>query len=122
MGASCRRRRSRVSGPPSTGTSTTCGSGSNAMKLNRLSLGLKFSLAVTVLLVLAMFGIATLIINYQKESLRQNTFESNLAMTRNLAHDAEGPLLMFDPLRLSELVSTVMDATSCAYAMILDRD
>ena len=92
------------------------------MKPNRLSLGQKFSIAVTVLIVLAMLGVTTLIINYQKDSLRQNTFESNLAMTRNLAHDAKGPLLMFDPLRLNELVTTVMEATSCAYAIVVDRE
>lgn len=87
-----------------------------------MSLGLKFSFAVTVLIVLTMLAVTILIINYQKESLRQAAFESNLAMTRNLAHDAEGHLLMFDPLRLNELVSTVLEATSCAYAMIVDRD
>jgi signal transduction histidine kinase len=92
------------------------------MRTTRLSLGLKFSLAVTVLIVLTMLAVTTLIINYQKESLRQAAFESNLAMTKNLAHDAEGHLLMFDPLRLNELVSTVLEATSCAYAMIVDRD
>jgi signal transduction histidine kinase len=69
-----------------------------------------------------MLAVTTLIINYQKESLRQAAFESNLAMTRNLAHDAEGHLLMFDPLRLNELVATVQEAASCAYAMIVDRD
>jgi two-component system sensor histidine kinase HydH len=83
---------------------------------------MKFSIAVIILIVLTMLGITMLIINYQKESLRQNTFESNLAMTRNLAHDAEAPLLMFDPLRLNELVTTVLEATSCAYAMIVDRE
>jgi two-component system sensor histidine kinase HydH len=77
---------------------------------------------VTVLIVLTMLAVTTLIINYQKESLRQAAFESNLAMTRNLAHDAEGQLLMFDPLRLNELVATVQEAASCAYAMIVDRD
>ena len=92
------------------------------MRSKRLSLGLKFSLAVTVLIVLTMLAVTTLIINYQKESLRQAAFESNLAMTRNLAHDAEGHLLMFDPLRLNELVATVQEAASCAYAMIVDRD
>lgn len=92
------------------------------MRSKRLSLGLKFSLAVTVLIVLTMLAVTTLIINYQKESLRQAAFEGNLAMTKNLAHDAEGHLLMFDPLRLNELVSTVLEATSCAYAMIEDRD
>ncbi len=90
------------------------------MDASRLSLGLKFSIAVTVLIVLAMFGVATLIINYQKESLRQNTFESNRAMTHNLADDAVEPLLVFDPLRLDKLVHTVQDATSCAHAMIVD--
>lgn len=91
-------------------------------RLRSVNLGLKFSLAVTALIVLAMVGIATLIINYQKESLRQNIFENNLAMTRNLAHDAIEPLLVFDPLRLDELVSTVLSATSCIYTMVIDRD
>jgi signal transduction histidine kinase len=92
------------------------------MRSSRLSLGLKFSLAVTVLIVLTMLAVTTLIINYQKESLRQAAFEGDLAMTRNLAHDAEEHLLMFDPLRLNELVATVREAASCAYAMIVDRD
>jgi len=92
------------------------------MRSNRLSLGLKFSIAVTALIVLTMLAVTTLIISYQKESLRQAAFEGNLAMTRNLAHDAEGHLLMFDPLRLNELVSTVQEAASCAYAMIIDRE
>jgi signal transduction histidine kinase len=92
------------------------------MKRAKLNLGLKFSMAVTALIVVAMFGVATLIISYQRESLRQNMFESSLAMARNLAHDAEGPLLAFDPLRLNELVTTVKEATACAYALVADRD
>jgi signal transduction histidine kinase len=92
------------------------------MNPSRLSLGLKFSIAVTLLIILSMVGVATLIINYQREALRQNTSESSLAMARNLAHDAEGPLLIFDPLRLNELVTTARDATSCAYAMIADGE
>jgi len=91
------------------------------MRSVRLSLGLKFSVAVTLLIMISMLGIATLIINYQKEALRQNMFESNLAMTKNLAHDATEPLLVFDPLRLDELVKTVRDATACSYAMIVDQ-
>jgi len=92
------------------------------MRANRLSLALKFSIAVAMLIIFAMFGVATLIINFQKETLRQSTFESNLAMTRNLAHDAAEPLLAFDPLRLDELVRTVLEATSGSYAMIANRE
>ena len=92
------------------------------MNPSRLSLALKFSVAVTLLIILTMGGVATLIINYQREALRQSTSENNLVMARNLAHDAEGPLLIFDPLRLSELVTTLRDATSCAYALIADRE
>jgi two-component system sensor histidine kinase HydH len=90
------------------------------MKIARLSLGLKFSLAVTTLIGMTMFGVASLIINFQKESLRQNMAESNLAMTRNLAHDAAGSLLVFDPLRLDELVNTVPGVAATAYALIAD--
>lgn len=90
------------------------------MKNARLTLGLKFSMAVTALIGLTMFGAASLIINFQRESLRQNMAESNLAMTRNLAHDAAGFLIVFDPLRLDELVNTVPGVAATAYAMISD--
>jgi signal transduction histidine kinase len=90
--------------------------------MNKLGLGLKFSLAVTMLIVLTMTVVATLVISNQREALRENTAQSNLSMTRNLAHDAEGPMLVFDPLRLDELVTTVLDATACSYAMVTDRD
>jgi signal transduction histidine kinase len=69
-----------------------------------------------------MSAVATLIITYQKEALSQSAFESNLAMSKNLAHDAAEPLLTFDPLRLDELVKTVQEATSCRYAMIVDKE
>ncbi|UCG78037.1 MAG: HAMP domain-containing protein [Nitrospirota bacterium] len=92
-------------------------------KLKTLSLGSKFSIAVTLLIILSMVGIASLIINYQKESLRQSTFENNLSMTRNLAKDSVEPLITFDPLRLDELVKTTLEATSsCIYSMIIDSE
>ncbi|MHB8893566.1 MAG: sensor histidine kinase [Candidatus Geothermincolia bacterium] len=92
------------------------------MKPHRLSLALKFSLAVTMLIVLSMFAVATLIITYQKDALSQGAFESNLAMSKNLARDAAESLLMFDPLRLDELVKTVQEATACRYVMIVDAE
>jgi len=92
------------------------------MKINRINLGLKFSIAVTALIIFVMFGVATLIISYQKDSLKQGILESNLAMTKNLANDAVESLLIFDPLRLDELVKTVSKAASCKYAMIVDRE
>jgi sensor histidine kinase YesM len=92
------------------------------MKVNRLSLGLKFSMAVTVIIGVTMFAVATLIIKYQRESLRQNTAANNFAMTRNLAHDAAESLLVFDPLRLDELVNTGHGVAPSAYAMIADSN
>ena len=90
------------------------------MKPGRLNLGMKFSIAVTVIIGITMIAVATLIINYQREALRQNTAANNLAMTRNLAHDAAEPLLIFNPLRLDELVNTVHGIAPNAYAMISD--
>jgi len=87
-----------------------------------LSLALKFSIAVTILIVLSMSAVAALIITYQKEALSQSAFDSNLAMSKNLAHDSAESLLTFDPLRLDELVKTVQGATSCRYAMIIDKE
>ena len=90
------------------------------MKANRLNLGLKFSIAATVISGITMFAAATLIIDYQRESLRQNTAASNFAMTRSLAHDAAESLLVFDPLRLEGLVNTVQGVAPSSYAMIVD--
>jgi signal transduction histidine kinase len=92
------------------------------MRTARLGLGLKFSLAVTVLIVLAMTGLAVLVISHQKDTLQEHTAWSSLAMAKNLAHDAAGPMLVFDPLRLDELVRTVREATLCTYALIMDRE
>jgi signal transduction histidine kinase len=90
------------------------------MRANRLNLGLKFSIAVTVIIGVTTLAVATLTVQYQRESLRQNTAANNLAMTRNLAHDAAEPLLVFDPLRLDELVSTVHGVAPAAFALIAD--
>jgi signal transduction histidine kinase len=92
------------------------------MRTARLNLGLKFSIAVTVIIGVTMLAVATLIVRYQRESLRQNTAASDLAMTRNLAHDATEPLLVFDPLRLDELVHTLHGVAPSAYAFIADSE
>lgn len=92
------------------------------MRINSLSLGLKFSIAVALLIIVSMSSVAVLTINYQKESLRLRTAENSRAMTMNLAHDAIEPILVYDPLRLDELVSTLHDAAGVTYAMIIDRE
>ncbi len=92
------------------------------MRTGRLNLRLKFSIAATVIIGATIFAVAMLIIGYQRESLRQNTEASNFAMTRNLAHDAAESLLVFDPLRLDELVNTAHGVAPSAYAMIVDAN
>ncbi len=92
------------------------------MQTRRLNLGLKFSIAVAMIIGITMLAVAVLIIGYQRESLRENTEASNLAMTRNLAHDAAESLLVFDPLRLDELINTVHGVAPSAYAMIVDAN
>lgn len=90
------------------------------MKPTRLNLGLKFSIAVAAIIGFTMVAVAAMIVQYQRESLRQNTAASNLAMARNLAHDAAEPLLVFDPLRLDELVNTLHGIAPAAFALIAD--
>ena len=90
------------------------------MRPNRLNLGFKFSIAAAVIIGITMLAVATLVVQYQRESLRQNTAASNLAMARNLAHDAAEPLLVFDPLRLDELVNTLHGIAPAAFVLIAD--
>lgn len=92
------------------------------MKISSLSLGLKFSIAVTLLIIVSMSSVAVLTINYQKDSLRLRASENSRAMTMNLAHDAVDPILVYDPLRLDELVKTLHDGSGVAYAMIIDSE
>jgi two-component system, NtrC family, sensor histidine kinase HydH len=92
------------------------------MIINRLGLTMKFSISVALLISVAMLGSATLIISYQKESLRENIFENCIEMTQVLARDAVDPILVSDPLRLDELVKTSTGATARTFAMITDRD
>lgn len=92
------------------------------MRLDRLSIGLKISLAITVLVIAAMTGVAYLIIDYQRDSLRESIGQNNLLMVRNLARDSVDSLLVFDALRLDDLVNTLKEETGCLRAFIADQD
>jgi sensor histidine kinase regulating citrate/malate metabolism len=90
--------------------------------LRRLSLVQKFSVAVIFLIFIIMIVVNTLIIAHQRRALKSEMDNSHLLVVRNLATDAVEPLILKDPLRLDEIVSTAANAPACIYAGIVDHN
>ncbi|MBI5846528.1 MAG: HAMP domain-containing protein [Nitrospirae bacterium] len=88
----------------------------------RLRLVQKFSFAVIFLLLVSSIVFNTLIISHQRNSLRAEMQKSHLGAVRSLAKDSIEPLIILDPLRLDELVRTMLQTPGCTYAGIVDRN
>ncbi len=86
-----------------------------------LRLARKFTLAVVVVMAVVVLAVTTLIVSYQRSSLRAEIDRHELGVARNLAKDAVGPLIFLDPLRLDELVRAVDQVPGCTSAGVLDR-
>ncbi len=85
-----------------------------------LRLARKFTLAVVLVMAVVVVAVTTLIIGYQRSSLRAEIDRHELSLARNLAKDAVGPLIFLDPLRLDELVRAVDQVPGCISAGIVD--
>jgi signal transduction histidine kinase len=85
-----------------------------------LRLARKFTLGVVLVMAAVVIALTTLIIGYQRSSLRAEIDRHEQSLARNLARDAVGPLIFLDPLRLDELVRAVDQAPGCASASIVD--
>jgi two-component system, NtrC family, sensor histidine kinase HydH len=86
-----------------------------------LRLARKFTLGVVLLVAVVVVALTTLIIGYQRKSLRAEIDRHELSLARNLARDAVGPLIFLDPLRLDELVRAVDQVPGCISAGVVDR-
>jgi len=85
-----------------------------------LRLARKFTLGVVLVMAVVVIALTTLIIGYQRSSLRAEIDRHEQSLARNLARDAVGPLIFLDPLRLDELVRAVDQVPGCASASIVD--
>ncbi len=86
-----------------------------------LRLARKFTLSVVLVIAVVVVALTTLILGYQRKSLRAEIDGHELSVTANLARDAAGPLIFLDPLRLDELVRAVDQVPGCTWAAIVDR-
>ena len=87
----------------------------------KLRLARKFTLGVVLVMAVVVVALTTLIIGYQRKSLRAEIDRHEQSVARNLARDAVGPLIFLDPLRLDELVRAVDQVPGCTSAGIMDR-
>lgn len=86
-----------------------------------LRLAHKFAVSVVFLMAVVVSAVSTLILSYQRDSLRAEIDRHHLSLARNLAKDAVGPLVFLDPLRLDELVRAVAQTPACVWAAVADR-
>ncbi len=86
-----------------------------------LRLARKFTLGVVLVVAVVVVALTTLIIGYQRKSLRAEIDRHEESVARNLARDAVGPLIFLDPLRLDELVRAVDQVPGCISAAVVDR-
>ncbi len=87
-----------------------------------LRLAHKFTLAVVLVMAVVVVAVTTLIISYQRDSMRAEIDRHHLSLARNLAKDVAGSLIRLDPLRLDELVRAIDQTPGCIWAGVLDRN
>jgi two-component system sensor histidine kinase HydH len=86
-----------------------------------LRLASKFTLAVVFIMAVVVVALTTLIISYQRSSLKAEVDRNHRSLARNLAKDVVGPLIFLDPLRLDELVRAIDQIPGCVSAAVVDR-
>lgn len=86
----------------------------------KLTLVQKFSLAVSFMILIIVLLVYALIISYQRSVLKSEIENTHVVVSRNLVRDAVEPLLSIDPLRLDELVRSIVNTPGCLHAGILD--
>lgn len=82
----------------------------------------KFGLSVTLLLTLTILGISLFALRGEQKALRQEMIRRGITIARNLALNAEKPLLnSIERLSLMALVKVAMENPSVTYAIIVDE-
>ncbi len=89
-------------------------------RFKTLKLAQKFTLSVVFLILVSIVAVATLIIGFQRSSLRQEMDRNQIALVHNLSKDVVGSLISLDPLRLDELVRTIDQTPGCMYSGVVD--
>ncbi len=91
-------------------------------KIQRLSISLKIFFSFLVLFLVVTLSINLLIINYQRQSLR-NQIDTNIStLLENLSKEVIDNLVFFDPLAIDEKISLVMNNPGINYIMLVDKN
>ena len=88
----------------------------------RLSLKVKLSLLITVLLTVAVVLVSAFLLRQQQEALTAEMTKRGHAIAQNLAAGARNALLVDDELALNVLVNEAMNDPDVAYIAIADHD
>jgi len=93
-----------------------------AKKKFRLSLKLKLSVLITLLIVLSVILVGDYLLDQAKESLRGEITKRGRTIAQQLAASAKNPLVTRDELTLSLLVRDALTDPDVAYVIVVDED
>lgn len=88
--------------------------------LRRVPIKTRIFLCFSLILLLLIVSINVLIINYQKNSIKNQYYLSLKSTIENLAIEAIDDIVRFDPLKLDERVDLFRDKPGVVYMMIVD--
>lgn len=91
-------------------------------KIQRLSIGRKIFLSFLILFLILILAVNLLILNYQKKSLKQQINENITLLLENLSKDVIDNIIFFDPLKIDEKITLIMNNPGIEYIMIADKD
>ncbi len=90
--------------------------------IQRISIGRKIFFSFLLVFLMIMLSINILILNYQKNSLREQIDNNISIILENLSKDVIDNLIFFDPLAIDEKISLSINNPGMEYIMIVDKN
>ncbi|MDK2860847.1 MAG: two-component system, NtrC family, sensor histidine kinase HydH [Thermodesulfobacterium sp.] len=90
--------------------------------LRSFSIKSRIFLSFLFLITLLLFSVNFLIINYQKNSLKNQYYEGLTHNLENFSLEVVDWLVFFDPLKLEEKVSSLKNLPGIVYVMVVDKN
>jgi adenylate cyclase len=94
----------------------------DAAKIFRLSLKVKLSLLITLLIVLSVLVVGNFLLNQAEQSLTAEITKRGLTIAKDLAASAKNPLVTHDELTLNLIVRDALRDEDVSYVIFVDDD
>lgn len=88
----------------------------------RLSIGWKIFYSFLLIFIIIMLSLNLLILNYQKNSLRNQMHHNITLLIENISKDVVDNIIFLDPLAIDEKISLALNDPGIEYIMLTDRN